>query len=134
MRVSTVSPDKRTETVVEYYREFRWRDDPSGGFSFDCDADGNLDPDKSEAASANYASCLSGEYDVEDLGVRRSEQEFRLCPCGSGEHPDDLYDARGIYVSKVCSKCEGGVRGKYRSEIFSNPSYDTYGECVDEEY
>jgi hypothetical protein len=35
-----------------------------------------------------------------------------------------LFDARGIYVARVCNACEATVRASYRPEIFSDPSYE----------
>jgi hypothetical protein len=60
----------------------------------------------------------------------RYDDDF--CSCGSGERHRDLYDARGIYVARVCRKCEGRVRSKYRPEIFEDPNYWT-DEPVDED-
>jgi hypothetical protein len=45
------------------------------------------------------------------------------CKCGSGEPSFVLEDARGIYVSRVCKKCEQEVKSKYRADIFTNPNY-----------
>lgn len=36
-----------------------------------------------------------------------------------------LYDARGIYVARVCDECEPKVRKRYRQEIFTDPNYWT---------
>lgn len=46
------------------------------------------------------------------------------CPCGSGEHPEEVYDARGIYVTAVCDQCRHKRLKGYRPEIFSDPDYD----------
>jgi len=48
---------------------------------------------------------------------------LQQCPCGSGEFPYDLTDARGIFCSYVCSKCEAAKRATYRPEIFTDGSY-----------
>lgn len=50
---------------------------------------------------------------------------LRECPCGSGEFPDALHDARGIFCAYVCSKCEATKRAKFRPEIFSDSQYAT---------
>ncbi len=47
------------------------------------------------------------------------------CPCGSGEWPNPVHDARGIFVSYVCHKCEKEKLSGYRPEIFTNPGYWT---------
>lgn len=45
------------------------------------------------------------------------------CPCGSGEYPEAIYDARGIFVNYVCDKCRIDKLAGYRLEIFTNPNY-----------
>lgn len=65
--------------------------------------------------------------------ISNERSRWRLCHCGSGEFRSSLYDARGIFVSFYCAKCEKEVRSKYRPEIFTDSSYDTYGEVVDED-
>ena len=45
------------------------------------------------------------------------------CSCGSGEFPEDIYDARGIYLTQVCSKCKKEKLRGYRPEVLSNPNY-----------
>lgn len=47
----------------------------------------------------------------------------QTCSCGSGEHPYDLLDARGIYCGKVCSKCEPVRRAEFRPDIFTDANY-----------
>ena len=47
----------------------------------------------------------------------------RPCHCGSGEESEELLDARGIYVSRICSKCEEAVKRRYRPDIFTDSSY-----------
>lgn len=54
------------------------------------------------------------------------------CDCGSGENSYDLFDARGIYCCKVCSKCEAEKKGRYRPEIFTDSDYWA-DEPIDEE-
>ena len=46
------------------------------------------------------------------------------CPCGSGEYPSPLTDARGIFCAYVCEQCEHTVRKRYRSDIFTDPHYE----------
>ena len=53
------------------------------------------------------------------------------CNCGSGEHPENLYDARGIYCCKVCSKCEAEKRKEFRADIFTDANY-WHDEPIDE--
>ena len=49
---------------------------------------------------------------------------IRLCHCGSGLTSTELYDARGIYVSRVCEECEEKVKAQFRPEIFTNSLYE----------
>lgn len=78
----------RIEHVVAYSREFRWRDSPSAGFSFDSDATGAVDPGALKPAGReNFEKCLDGTYDVEDAGVSVASWSYRLdavglCACG----------------------------------------------------
>lgn len=72
---------------VRYTRDFVYRNDAGAGFAFDCDEEGNLSPDTHESALENYRKCLSGEHDVIDWGVRKSEWSYTepavgLCVCG----------------------------------------------------
>jgi len=47
----------------------------------------------------------------------------RLCPCGSGLVRREVYDARGIFVTFVCVKCEQRKLRGYRTDIFTDPNY-----------
>lgn len=51
---------------------------------------------------------------------------MKLCPCGSGEPRRELVDARGIFCTFVCDKCEK------RPDIFTDSQYWT-DEPVEEE-
>jgi hypothetical protein len=62
-----------------------------------------------------------------------SEFRTRPCPCGSGESSWWVSDARGIPLARVCSTCREKQLSKYRPEVLTNPSYDTYGERVEED-
>jgi hypothetical protein len=54
------------------------------------------------------------------------------CPCGSGEYPEALHDARGIFCCYVCSQCEKLQRSRYRPDVMTDPNYD-HSEPIDEE-
>ena len=59
---------------------------------------------------------------------------MRTCPCGSGsENWEDIYDARGIYVTRVCDKCRKEKLSHYRQDIFTDSSYEV-DEQIDEDY
>ena len=54
------------------------------------------------------------------------------CPCGSGEQPEPVYDARGIFVTFVCDKCREKKLSGFRPEIFTDGDYEC-DEPVDPE-
>jgi len=54
------------------------------------------------------------------------------CKCGS----DDgwiLTDAKGIYVAKVCDKCEDEVKARYNPWVFSGYDQSDCDEPIDED-
>ena len=56
----------------------------------------------------------------------------RKCHCGSGEYSEEVYDAKGIYVTRVCSKCRSEKLKGFRQEIFDDPGYEC-DEPIEEE-
>ena len=74
---------------VEYRLEYRWKDSPNAGFSFACDAKGQVHEHELEAcALENYRKCVSGEHAVVCEGVKEyaqswSEPAILRCDCGS---------------------------------------------------
>lgn len=58
-----------------------------------------------------------------DLDTDTPSRVFRPCTCGSGLASEEVLDARGIYVCRVCDKCrEVKLRG-YRPEVLTDPNY-----------
>lgn len=55
------------------------------------------------------------------------------CPCGSGEFPEAVHDARGIFVAYVCNRCEKERLKGYRDDIFADPGY-WHDEPIDNDY
>ncbi len=53
------------------------------------------------------------------------------CPCGSGEFPYILRDARGIECGYVCDECKDIKKSTYRPEIWNDPNYDTFDETIE---
>lgn len=45
------------------------------------------------------------------------------CTCGSGEESEEVHDARGIYLCRVCSKCREGKLAKFRKDVLHDPDY-----------
>lgn len=80
---------KRTrETITEYYIEFSYKDDPTAGFSFPADSNGELLLDKlTEAAKINYENCLTDDRLTEAEFKARvytySDPAIGKCVCGS---------------------------------------------------
>ena len=56
----------------------------------------------------------------------------RECFCGSGLPRRPLYDARGIFCTNVCDRCETKRRREFRAEIFTDADY-AHDEPIDEE-
>lgn len=48
---------------------------------------------------------------------------LRQCPCGSGEWPEEHYDARGIFLCYACSKCEKKKLSGYRPDVLTDVDY-----------
>lgn len=63
-------------TSTEYARHFEWRDTPGAGFSFPCDAQGNIFALEHAAAQGNLAACLDGTFDVIDRGIETYEHHY----------------------------------------------------------
>ena len=54
------------------------------------------------------------------------------CTCGSGQFPEAVHDARGIFCCYVCDACREEKLAGYRSDIFSDSNYDC-DEPIDED-
>ena len=75
--------------IVSYYRVFDYEDSPGSGFSFDCDALGQVFI-SNECAEKNYQSCLTGKVNgkkVVDQGIEKianwhSDPAIGECQCG----------------------------------------------------
>jgi len=49
---------------------------------------------------------------------------LKQCPCESDEtYTWEVYDARGIYVTRVCHECHKERLAGFRPEIFTDPNY-----------
>jgi hypothetical protein len=118
------------EVTIEYFRQFDYRNH-GGGFHFPCDENGTID-ELLSAASDNLRRCQSGELDVIDRGVKQYRHEARLCPCGSQLHPEEVHDARGIFVARVCNNCKHERLSKYRDDIFTDSQYECYEQIEDD--
>jgi hypothetical protein len=56
--------------------------------------------------------------------------ENEKCSCGSGKYPYPIYDGYGIYLTRVCERCEPKVVSRFRKDIFE--AYDC-DEQIDED-
>jgi hypothetical protein len=46
-----------------------------------------------------------------------------ICSCGSGRPRRALHDARGIFCTYVCDRCEAARRREFRADVMSDPNY-----------
>lgn len=118
----------------EIRTEYRlcFSDKAGGGYSFACDPQGNVDESElHHSAAENYQRCINGFHDVTLEGVEEFVTTLRLCSCGSGEYPEEQYDARGIYLTSTCYQCEEERLGRFRPEVLTDSNYHT-DEPIDE--
>jgi hypothetical protein len=80
---------KRERVFIEDYAlGYEWVDDPSSGFSFECDKEGNPLVEKmGDPALENLRKCRDGTYDVVFMGIRDysryyTEDAHGTCDCG----------------------------------------------------
>lgn len=45
------------------------------------------------------------------------------CPCDSGEWPEAMHDARGIFLCYCCGKCRAKAMAKYRPDVLTDSNY-----------
>ena len=121
---TVIDEEANVEIITSYWLCFSYEaNNPGFGFSFPCDENGNVDPDLIPCAKENYDKCESGEIKTERRYVAKSVRRHRLCSCGSLKYPEDVYDARGIFVERVCDQCRNDKLGKFRSDIFTDSNY-----------
>jgi hypothetical protein len=65
--------------------------------------------------------------------VRLYKLTLKPCHCGSGLEREARYDARGIFLTYVCEKCEKEKLSQFRPEVLVDPNYDLMGEELDDE-
>jgi hypothetical protein len=61
------------------------------------------------------------------------DYHLKPCHCGSGLERRAKFDARGIFLTYVCDKCEKEKLKHYRPEVLTDPNYDTFDDVVDED-
>ena len=88
--MSRILTRSRLVTATSRRRWFEYADDPSAGYSFECDQDGTPIGAPAEAM-ASYEACLRGEIDgmkIVDRGIRTITSTYRVpatmrCDCGA---------------------------------------------------
>ena len=126
--------DEFSKTVISFELFFKSKK-CDGGYGFACDEEGNiLFAELNHVAAENAKKCQAGEMPNHLSGtIRRWKNEIRYCNCGSRKIPEELNDARGIYIAKVCEDCVEEVKSKYDPAIFTNSRYPTE-EQVEADY
>lgn len=127
MAKSVIDRELQIETVTTYNLFYCYTGERDWGYGFECDESGIVDESTmNPLALDNYRKVLAGETHrpVNTPVLRTFTHTIRLCPCGSGEYPEDVYDARGIYVACVCDKCRKERLRGYRLEIFDDSDYE----------
>jgi hypothetical protein len=56
----------------------------------------------------------------------------KICPCGSGNASTDYYDARGLFLTRACSKCRDRKLGYFRPEVLTDSNYEC-DEAIEED-
>lgn len=61
-----------------------------------------------------------------------SHRGLRECHCGSGLYAQAHYDARGIFLTFACEKCEEKKLSGFRRDVLTDPDY-WHDEPLDED-
>lgn len=121
---------ENNEEITTTYRLIFERVGDHSGFGFECDEHGNINEEMNPLLLENYRKCVSGEIAVVFKGILKYENRIRLCNCGSGKYPEEIYDGHGIYLCRVCDDCKSQKLKGYRLDIFEN--YETDEQINDE--
>ena len=84
---------RHTNTIYQYIFEFV---DQKGGFSFDCDEEGNILLDKNSFSCETYQQCISGEITI--VGEVK-----KIMPLGIEEYTKSWFEP-AIGECNVCGK------------------------------
>lgn len=85
---------------VEYVKEFRYKEDPTHGFFFACDRDGNI-MISSELALKNYMMCLTSNK-IQFMGVVKRPQVIKKAALGVCPWCGEIVILDGATRCKVC--------------------------------
>lgn len=58
--------------------------------------------------------------------------QIKTCSCGSGLNRTAHYDARGIFLTFACDKCEKEKLSQFRPDVLTDPNYPA-NEPIEEE-
>jgi hypothetical protein len=83
---------------------------------------------------AQQCASLLGNFAKQDMKMSTlKDYHLKSCHCGSGLERHARFDARGIFLTYVCDKCEKEKLKRYRPEVLTDPNYDTFDDVVDED-
>lgn len=118
--------------ITSYY--ISYTDSTGSGWVFPSDQFGNADLEELKPAGLdNYHKCVDGTHPNLTRQLEKHVQKIPLCSCGSGEHQEEIHDARGIFVVRVCSKCKRERLKGFRKEIFTDSDYE-HDEPISEDH
>ncbi len=110
--MAKIIKEAERKEIIEFSHDYHWEDDPGSGFTFPCDATGNLLPEVTEEGLKNYEKCRSGEmtrdgHKLVDEGVvkrRRSYKEPAILQCTCGEKFELIDSYLGACKCPKCSQ------------------------------
>lgn len=111
---------KQSEIVetITYTREYRYKDMPSAGFTFDCDRHGNVETSEFSAVGlANYTKCSEGkDPNLVYEGVQSHEHRYRTAAVVACEHCQ-----RHVELHQWTNKCDCGAFYNGAGQRLSHP-------------
>ncbi len=123
--------EDNVEIVTTYYRLFKSK---RHELLIECDEQGNIAVENlSPMVLSNYRLATTSP-DYVDCGLHPMRMETQLCSCGSGEYPDPVSDARGIYIGRMCDQCREQRLSGFRQDVLENPNYECDEPIEPEDY
>lgn len=122
---------RSVEYFTTYSRSFSLVSDPGRGYTFECDAQGNVNEALHPAGLANWQACLAGVNEkgeaIRDDGVQEREcrgvsERIGKCECGCE-----------VYLSHFTNTCDGCQRDYNMSGQELAPR-EQWGEETGEQY
>jgi hypothetical protein len=78
---------------------------------------------KAAERAANNGCPHCGGVDI-DLDLESKPTVFRPCSCGSRLESEEVCDARGIYIARVCDRRRETKLKGFRPEVLTDPNYE----------